>query len=114
MKKEEGKKGNEAAALIPMLITTDHTKRGVFAGYVTETELERFNKRETDTIVAEEVRMAVYWSEAMAGVLGLASMGPDSKCRISKAVKKASLAGVTAMIQIDDAAMKKWKKEPWG
>lgn len=93
---------------VAVLITTDSTKRGVFMGYIDLADAEKEN------IVAEEVRMAVYWSEDMKGVLGLASTGPSSSCRISKAVPKALIKGVTAVISLTDDAVKAWKKEPWG
>jgi hypothetical protein len=62
----------------------------------------------------EELRMCVYWSSDMRGVLGLASMGPSKTCKISKAVAKATLQGVTAVIELSPEALKNWRKEPWG
>ena len=93
---------------IAVLITTDSTKRGVFAGFINPEDTDKEN------IVVEELRMCVYWSQDMKGVLGLASMGPSSSCRISKAVKKASIKGVTAVVELSDEALAKWRKEPWG
>jgi hypothetical protein len=49
----------------------------------------------------------------MRGVLGLASMGPSKTCKISKAVSKATLQGVTAVIELSPEALKNWRKEPW-
>jgi len=100
MKKEENK--------IPVLITTDSTKRGVFSGFINPADTEK------EILTVEEMRMCVRWSEDMKGVLGLASMGPSKSCRISKAVKKATLSGVTAVIELSDEALKNWRKEPWG
>lgn len=90
-----------------VLITTDSSKRGVFMGLIDPADVDK------DNIVAEEVRMAVYWSEDMKGVLGLASMGPSKSCRISKAVPKALIKGVTAVVELTDDAVKNWRKEPW-
>jgi len=87
------------------LITTK--ERGVFMGFINPEDVEK------NDIVAEEVRMAIYWSSDMKGVLGLASMGASEGCRISKAVKKALLKNVTAVIEMTDEAVANWRKEPW-
>lgn len=93
---------------IPVLITTDSTKRGVFMGFIDEKDINNEN------IIAEEVRMAVKWTEDMGGVLGLASMGPSRTCRISSAAKRALIKGVTAVVELTDEALANWRKEPWG
>ena len=92
---------------IPALITTDTTKRGVFMGFIDPKDADK------ETIEAEEVRMAVYWSPEVRGVLGLAVSGPDKNCRISPAAPKVTLKGVTAAAQITEEALKAWRKEPW-
>lgn len=92
---------------VPVLITTDSTKRGVFMGFIDPKDADK------ETLIAEEVRMAVYWSQEVRGVLGLAATGPDKNCRISKSVPKATLKGVTAVVEITDDALKAWRKEPW-
>lgn len=106
--KPSSKRREEMKGKIPCLITTDKDKRGVFMGFI---DPEDVNKEE---IEAEEVRMAVYWDASTKGVLGLAATGPGSKCRISPAVKKALIKGVTAAFEITDEALEKWRKEPWG
>lgn len=93
---------------IAVLMTTDKDKRGVFAGLINPEDYDKEN------IVAEEVRMCVYWSVDMKGVLGLASNGPSKSCRISPAVDKALIKGVVAVMDISDDAWKKWQQEPWG
>jgi hypothetical protein len=92
---------------IAVLITTDNTKRGVFSGFIDPADVDK------QTMTVEELRMCVYWSTDMKGVLGLASDGPSKTCKISKAVKKATLQGVTAVVEISDEALKNWRKEPW-
>lgn len=92
---------------VPVLITTDSTKRGVFMGFIDPKDAG------LETIIAEEVRMAVYWSPDVRGVLGLASGGPTKSCRISPAAKKATLKGVTAVLEITEEALAAWRKEPW-
>lgn len=92
---------------IAVLITTDNTKRGVFMGFINPKDAEK------ETLEAEEVRMAVYWSQDVRGVLGLAATGPTKDCRITKAANKAVFKGVTAVVEISDDALKAWRKEPW-
>lgn len=92
---------------IPVLITTDKDKRGVFMGFIDPSDADK------DTFVATEVRMAVYWSQDVRGVVGLAAKGPSKNCRISPAAPKANLKGVTATMQITDEALAAWRSEPW-
>jgi|GEM_PF-2350566 len=92
---------------IAVVITTDKDKRGVFMGLIDPADADK------ETIVAEEVRMAVYWSTDARGVVGLAGKGPTKECRISPAAKKATLKGVTAVMEMTDDALKAWRKEPW-
>jgi len=101
------KKEKEHDGKIAVLITTDSSKRGVFAGFINPDDMDK------ETIIVEELRMAVYWSSEMHGVLGLASMGPDNKCKISKSVKRALIKGVTAVIELSEEALKNWRKEHW-
>lgn len=92
---------------IPVLITTDSTKRGVFMGFINPNDVDK------ETLTADEVRMAVYWSADVGGVLGLAAKGPSKGCRISPATKRATLKGVTAVVELTDEAVAAWRKEPW-
>lgn len=92
---------------VPVLITTDSTKRGVFMGFIDPADADK------ETLEAYEVRMAVYWSQDVKGVLGLAAEGPTKNCRITAAAKRAVLKGVTATIEITDDALAAWRKEPW-
>lgn len=97
----------DLAGKIAVLITTDSTKRGVFMGFIDPKDADK------ETLEASEVRMAVYWSTDVKGVLGLAATGPSKSCRISAACKKAVLKGVTAIVEITDEALAAWRKEPW-
>lgn len=92
---------------VAVLITTDTSKRGVFMGFINPKDSDK------DIIEAEEVRMAVYWSTDVRGVLGLAAKGPSKDCRITPAAKKAVIKGVTAILELTDEALKAWRKEPW-
>lgn len=102
-KEELGERMNK----IPVLITTDSTKKGVFMGFINPEDADK------DTFVAEEIRMAVYWAADVRGVLGLASNGPTADCKISPAVIRGVLKGVTATMEISDKALKAWRSEPW-
>lgn len=92
---------------VPVLITTDSSKRGVFMGFIDPKDADK------ETLEAFEVRMAVMWSSDVRGVVGLAAGGPTKGCRISKAAPKAILKGVTAVLEITDEALTAWRKEPW-
>lgn len=92
---------------VPVLITTDSTKRGVFMGFIDPKHASN------ETLEAEEVRMCVKWSIGVRGVVGLAATGPDKDCRITKPAKRAVLKGVTAVLEITDEALAAWRKEPW-
>lgn len=98
---------SKSAEKIAVLITTDNTKRGVFMGFIDPKDADK------ETIEATEVRMAVRWTADVCGVLGLAAKGPSKHCRISPAAPKATLKGVTAVLELTDAAVKAWRKEPW-
>lgn len=101
------KKELKEVGKIAVLITTDNTKRGVFMGLIDPKDADK------ETLEAEEVRMAVMWSTDVKGVIGLAANGPSKNCRISPAAKKATIKGVTAVLELTDEALKAWRKEPW-
>ena len=90
---------------IAALITTD--KKGVFMGYINP------NDESETTIQAEQVKMCIYWSEDVKGVIGLAADGPNENCRITKAAPKATLQGVTAVVTLSEKAEEAWKKDCW-
>lgn len=92
---------------IPVLITTDKDKRGVFFGYI---DPEDANK---DEIRADEIQMCVYWNTETHGVLGLAAQGPKKGCRVSPPVKSGIIKGVTLVVEASEEAVKSWKKQPW-
>lgn len=92
---------------VPVLITTDTTKRGVFMGFIDPKDADK------EILEADEVRMAVSWSADVHGVIGLAANGPSKNCRITPAAKKATIKGVTAVLELSDEALKAWRKEPW-
>ena len=88
---------------IPLLVTTLH--RGVFFGYGQPTDAE--------TIQLRRVRMCVYWSTDMRGVMGLASKGPSKTCKIGPEVPAVTLRNVTGVVECTAAAAKAWEDGPW-
>ena len=87
----------------PLVVTTSH--HGVFFGYGQPT---------TDgTIRLERVRMAVYWSADMKGVVGLAVSGPSNDCHIGPAAPAITLLGVTAVMEATPEAAAAWESAPW-
>lgn len=57
--------------------------------------------------------MCVYWSADLRGVLGLATHGPTSACKIGPAVSRAQLSGVTMIAEVTPEAAKKWEAALW-
>lgn len=92
---------------IPVLITTDKDKRGVFFGYIDPQDADK------DTMRVTDVQMCVYWSADVHGVLGLAATGPIKGCRITKPAKAGVIKGVTMVAECSEEAVKAWKKTPW-
>jgi hypothetical protein len=88
------------------MVTTIH--RGVFFGYAREPIDIR-----NETIVLERARNAIEWSSDVRGVFGLASHGPNDKCRIGPAVPALHLRGVTSITEVAPEAVKHWEAAPW-
>jgi len=88
---------------IPLVVTTIH--KGVFFGYAKPTQ--------DKTIRLERVRMCVYWSNDVKGVLGLAANGPTNGCKIGPEVPAMTLRDVTGIMEVSAKAEAQWQKEPW-
>ena len=86
----------------PVIVCTD--KRGVVFGYTTDTS--------GDKITLTNARMCLYWSTDVGGVFGLAEKGPTKDCKISAVAPAITLAEITAVFSVDDAAVKAWVKAP--
>lgn len=84
----------------PVLITTEF--RGVFFGYMKDS-----NKAPAE-ITLTGVRNCIYWQDC-GGFLGLASSGPNAKCRIGKRVPEVTLYKVTSITPVEDGAVKAWE-----
>ena len=86
----------------PVMVTTAH--RGVFFGYSDATDREQ--------IVLKRGRVCLYWSADCKGFMGLATTGPTITCRIGPPAT-ITLRDITAVIEVDPAAVKAWEKSPW-
>lgn len=87
-----------------VVVTTEH--RGVFFGFLA-------GDRSGKTLSITDAQMCVYWSEDVQGVLGLASHGPDSRCKVSRPVTRITLQGVTAVMDAAPGAVTAWQDRPW-
>ena len=90
-----------------VVVTTGRERRGVFGGEYVKGDVG-------GTVVLRDVRMAVYWSGDVHGVVGLAAHGPTATCKISPAAPVIELDGVTAIMDMSPAAKIAWDSEPWG
>ena len=88
-----------------VVVTTDKDRRGVFFGELI--------KHENDTVILKDAQMAVYWSSATKGVLGLASIGPQDGSRISPIIPRIELNGVTSVMNCTKEAIKEWRTKKW-
>ena len=89
----------------PVLVTTAH--RGVFVG-------ETSDPADAETIALTDARMVIHWSADCRGVLGLATRGATQSCRLSPAVDRIVLRGITTVVDATAEALASWRTEPWG
>ena len=61
-----------------------------------------------------QARIALYWSDDMHGLPGLAAMGPSKTCRISPAVEEMVVHRVHVAMACTAAAAVAWEAMPWG
>jgi hypothetical protein len=82
----------------PVLVTTEY--RGVFFGYAEDTDGDR--------IKLHDAKCAIYWNTDVNGFLGLAAVGPNRGCRISRPAT-VELRKVTAVVEVTPEAVKAWE-----
>lgn len=88
-----------------VLITTKH--KGVFVGKIEETT----DLSETSLYNIKDCKMVIRWRNG-DGLLGVASYGPTSNCKISSSADVNVLHDVTAVFDVtDQAAAKIWADE---
>ena len=90
-----------------VVITTDKDKRGVFFG-----ELVSHNETKKMAVL-RNAQMAVYWSSATKGVLGLASIGPQKGSRVTPIVPRIKMDGVTSVMDTTKEAVIAWQAQEW-
>ncbi len=88
---------------IALVVTTE--LKGVFFGYGQVTTEK--------TIRLEQVRMCVYWSADVKGVVGLAATGPTKGCKIGLPAPAMTLQGVSSIIECSPEAVAAWERGPW-
>ena len=89
-----------ATTVRPVLVTTAH--RGVFAGILAEDT--NFPK----SITLTDARNCLFWHQDIGGFLGLASVGPNSQCKIGAVAPRLILVDITSMADIAPAAWQAW------
>lgn len=95
----------------PVIVCTD--KRGVFFGYVPEHITDAEMLAPGAIVRIQRARMAVYWSKAVRGVLGLAWSGPSAECRISRPAS-ITVAGIHCVLDVENyGAVERWEAGPW-
>lgn len=85
-----------------VLVTTTH--RGVFFGYVTDTD--------GATMKMRAARNCIYWSSDVKGFLGLAWTGPSKGCKIGPAAN-IELRDITCVAECSSQAIAAWEGAPW-
>lgn len=73
----------------------------------------RLQHQDGTTVTLAGARCCLYWSKDVRGVFGLAATGPDSDCRVGRAVPIITLYDVTSISVCTDAAVQAWAGEPW-
>lgn len=86
----------------PVLITTEF--RGVFFGYIKD------DKKLPNEVTITSARNCISWASSIGGFLGLASVGPDSNCRIGKQVSELTLYKITSVTPVEATAVEKWTR----
>ena len=78
----------------PVIVTTSH--RGVFFGFAVETD--------GPVIKLRAARLCVSWSTDLRGFMGLATAGPNGKCRIGPPAD-ITLRDITSVVEVEPAAV---------
>jgi len=92
-----------------VLCTT--SRHGVFAGRLESLDL--VPRVDGDRAVLLDAQMCIRWSVETRGVLGLAATGPAPGSRVGPPVPRLEIAGVTAVVDMTDEAVERWRAQPW-
>ncbi len=85
-----------------VLVTTAH--RGVFAGEIADDQ-----DLTAKAMPLMNAKMAIYWATTR-GVMELASVGPNSRSKISLPANIPMLNDITAIFEITPSAWAKWQE----
>lgn len=88
-----------------VIVTTQH--RGIFFG-----ELDGEISKER--VVLKGCRNVVYWSRDIRGFVGLATSGPGPGSKVGPAARRATLFGITGVLECEPEAVKRFEEAPWG
>jgi hypothetical protein len=88
--------------LRPVLVSTTH--HGVFFGYTKDGS--------GDPVYLERGRLCIFWSADLRGFMGLATMGPNTNCRIGPAAN-ILVHEITSVVDVEPEAVKAWEAAPW-
>lgn len=88
---------------VAVLVTTAH--RGVFFGFAAKEDIE--NKA---LIRLSNCRNCLHWDRSIGGFLGLASVGPNSSCRIGAPALHVVLHDITSVTICSEEAVKAWTR----
>jgi hypothetical protein len=94
----------EKEGKIPAVVFTD--ERAVFFGWIAESDKDK------EIITITGVRNCIYWAKSVGGVLGLASAGPNSECRIGATAPELTVKNVHGVARCSAGATEAWEKAP--
>lgn len=86
----------------PVLVTTEYG--GVFFGYLLS--------QQDSTVVLARARNCISWA-GVSGFLGLATDGPNERCRIGPAAPTVELHRVASISDCTEAAVAAWGAASW-
>ena len=86
--------------LDPVVVTTEH--RGVFFGFVDP------GAKSDKSLTLKRCRNCIHWAASIGGFLGLANIGPDSKCRIGMEAPSVLLHDITSVADCTEMAALAW------
>lgn len=96
--------------MIPVLVTTDSKRRGVFFGYVPD-DFDFHEAIDSGIVPLTGMRNCVHWPRSVGGVFGLAEVGPNQYCKIGRKINKTGyLNGVTYISEVSEAAQLAWEE----
>ena len=95
---------------IAVLVTTNFS--GVYFGYL-DVEGDEETWVPGPSLWLQQARAIVYWAPEVHGYLGIAANGVSESCRVSPAVPRYWVQGVTSVALVTPEAAAKIEKEPW-